>query len=100
MFRLSLEEALRQKPKTIAFLEKVRKIYMRQIERADRKKLQDLFTFFQTKEAEATIHLSLLRMARPTLPHLITDELLAHKSRSIIFWRGLKEECERRLKML
>jgi len=98
MFRLGLEEALKQKPKTMTFLERIRRIYMRQIERADRKKLLDLFTFFQSKESEAIIHERLLREAKPLLPHLITDELLAHKTRSIIFWRGLKEECERRLR--
>ena len=100
MFRLSLEEALRQKPKAIAFLERIRKIYMGQIERADRKKLEDLYTFFEKKEYEATAHELLLRRNRELYPRLITPELLTHKSRSILFWRGLKKECERRLKLV
>ena len=97
MYRLSLEEALRQVPKTLEQLGRVRKMYLRKIERANGKDLLNLFEFFRSKEAELTIHERLLREAQPDYPRMITPERLASKSRMIVLWRSLKEECERRL---
>ena len=97
MYRLSLDEAVRQKPKTVAQLERVREMYMRKIERADQDELLNLFIFFKTKEAEMIVHEALLREAQPDFPRLITDELMSSKSRMIILWRGLKEEAARRM---
>lgn len=97
MERPSLWEALRERPKDIETLERIREMYVRKIEAASREELMNLLTFFQIKEMEEIAHEEMLRKARPTMPHLVTDELMAYKSKSVIFWRGLREECERRL---
>lgn len=97
MNRLSLDEAIRQRPKTLEQLERVRKIYMRQVDRADKDGLLKLQLFFRTKEAELTAHEFLLKRARLDYPRIITDEMLASKSRMIMLWKGLREEVERRL---
>lgn len=97
MYRFSLYEALRQKPKTLEFLERIRKVYMRKINKAGRDELRDFHLFFRSKEAEIIAHDVILREVQADLPHYVTPELLASKTRMIIFWRGLKEEVERRM---
>jgi hypothetical protein len=94
---LSLEEAMREKPRSIAHLESIREMYLDMINRADEKKLEELLALFTSKELEAMVHESLLREAQPRFPKIISDELMATKSRMVMFWRGLKEEVERRL---
>ena len=97
MYRISLDEALSQRPKTVGFLQRIRKTYERQMDKMSEEKLVNLRTFFDNKEVEAMSHKLILEENRMRYPKLITDELLASKDMLILFWRGLKEEADKRL---
>lgn len=98
MYRGTLEEALRQKPKSLETLERVRNMYLRQMEKMPKVELLKMHAFFTDKEREADEHEKMLTEAKGMYPRLITAELITFKVRLLDLWKGLREEIERRLR--
>ena len=97
LIRPSLDEALRERVVTLPFLEEIRGIYLRKIEKVSGKELWELRNFFERKETEERYMLALLRRYQADYPRLITPDIISSKERKLLLWSGLVGECERRL---
>jgi len=94
---MTFEQVLREKPKTMEQLEKVRGMYLERIEKASESELKELYMFFIAKRDEADAIVRLLKENVGRYPKVITRELISSREKVLLLWVGLMEEVDKRL---
>ena len=98
---VNIYRALSVRVKTVEQLEDIRREYLEKINRADRKKLEELFEFFAWKAFEEDRLRSILERFIKTFPKGKVPkryvEVKAMRDRLYLLWSGLRDEVAKRL---